>query len=283
MNKTLTAIVLALVPAVLAAGPASGGAAAEQLGVSQNAHGAEAVGPKGMIVSYGYSSDCKMVYFGSEGSGSGQSSGVLRLESVYKEKDCPSGGDLLNCQELEGQRLRADVEVRMAPRELYPWESESVDVCLQGKELMVKPWNVSYEYTVSKTNENWLAVYTFSPTARKASHPDPKGLTSEGYHKTGAGYSAVFKDKWGREYSGEKVEVQVQLWRKGSLLRPAKMVGRVGAKFEAAGEYQLDFTSADISGAPDAKGYYLSWGFRRLGGISLPVLVQARDALSPLN
>lgn len=274
---------LVLISAALAVTPALGAAAAEQLASSAEGTRVETVMPKGIVVSYGYSSNCEMVYFSAAGAGAGQSSGRLNLESVYSEKDCPSGGDLLNCEDREGERLRASAEVRMSARELYPWETESVDVCLKGKELTVKPWNVSYEYAISMAEENGAEVYTLTPGLRKASHPDPKGLTAEGYQKTGAGYSAVFKDKWAGEYSGEKAAVRVQLWRKASLLRPAKMLGYTEATFDAAPEYLLYFTAADISGDPGDGEHYLSWGFRRIGGISLPGLVQAREALRPVN
>ena len=252
-----------------------------QLGLPAGGIGHEADVPKGIVVSYGYSRDCEMVYFRS--AGAGQSSGRIKLESVYKEKDCPSGGDLLNCEEREGQRLRADAEVRMAPRQLYPWETESVDVCLKGKDLTVSPWNVSYEYSVSRTEENGVAVYTLIPGARKPSHPDPRGLAARGYSLSDGMYSVTFTDKWAREYSGEKVMIELQLWRKASPLRPAKLLGSVERKLDVAGEYVLSFGAADISGNPGKGEHYLSWGFRRIGSVSLPVFVRGSEELKQLK
>lgn len=260
-----------------------GGEAIAQLEAPAARIGREADIPKGIVVSYGYSRDCEMVYFRSADAGGGQSSGRIKLESVYTEKDCPSGGDLLNCEDREGERLRADAEVRMAPRQLYPWETESVDVCLKGKELTVSPWNVSYEYSVSRTDENGATVYTLTPGARKPSHPDPKGLSTQGYALSGGVYSVTFLDKWAREYSGEKVMIELQLWSKASLWRPAKLVGSVERTFDSAGEYVLSFSAADISGDPDEKEHYLSWGFRRIGSVSLPVFVRVREELKRIE
>ena len=120
--------------------------------------------------------------------------------------------------------------------------------------------------------------------------PDPDGInyTEFSYNKETKKYIFKLSDKWAQEYAGEKVKIKIELkkdianWFDSSL-------GTKEYIFDVASNYYIEFFEDELEKPettnPDddiyrsndklfeTKGFYLNWGFARIGNISKDKLI----------
>lgn len=179
-----------------------------------------------------------------------------------------------HCWERPGQSWREAVQVKVNPRELFPWERDSFEVCLEG------PWSrfyvnqAAYKYSVDKTG-NYDTLYTLTPGRKVAMDPDKSGIEMTEFSYAKGKFTFKASDKWAKEYAGEKTMIKVELFKDNLWF----FDGSKGSKefvLDPADDYTLTFSEKDLV-KPEvednddfrgAKKYFLKWGFKRLGSIS---------------
>lgn len=181
-----------------------------------------------------------------------------------------------HCYERVSQTFRATAQLNIAPRQLYPWESESFDVCMEGNRVDLDTRHSPYRY--SERREGMYDItFNLTPSYRVPTAPDSNGLYSTEFSYKEGKFTLRVGDKWAREYAGEKVMVKVELFKDGFLFFNSSK-GEKEFTFDAAAGYDLVFAESDMIQNKDfvddsgdmrgAKKYYVKWGFRRIGSVS---------------
>ncbi|KAF0124984.1 MAG: hypothetical protein FD189_2029 [Elusimicrobia bacterium] len=182
------------------------------------------------------------------------------------------------CYERPGQSWREAVQVKVEPRKLFPWERDSVEVCLEGPWSRLYVNQAAYKYSVSRTG-NYDTLYTLTPGKKVAMDPDKNGLEAVEFSYEKGKYTFKVSDKWAKEYAGEKVAIKVDLYREVTFW-PDSSRGEKEFVFDAANGYEMTFTEKDLQKAAASddyrgpKKFYLKWGFKRLGEISTDKFVK---------
>ncbi|MDP2864628.1 MAG: hypothetical protein Q8O90_00095 [Elusimicrobiota bacterium] len=180
------------------------------------------------------------------------------------------------CHERVSQTFRATAQLNIAPRQLYPWERESFDICMEGNRVELDTRSSPYRY--SEHREGMYDItFNLTPNYRTPTAPDSNGLYSTEFSYKEGKFTLRAGDKWAREYAGEKVMVKVELFKDGFLFFNSSK-GEKEFTFDAAAGYDLVFAEGDMvqnkdfaDDSSDMRGpkkYYVKWGFRRIGGVS---------------
>ncbi|MDA8243350.1 MAG: hypothetical protein M0025_04430 [Elusimicrobia bacterium] len=118
-----------------------------------------------------------------------------------------------------GRIYSQKVTINIAPRDLKPWETETISVC-PGRLDLDKSL---FYYNVSQKDNSGFGsfftgeksyLYTLVPTGRKVSTPDGQGLAmlSGGLDQAGRVYITI-ADKWAAFYPGQRVDFFVKVMR----------------------------------------------------------------------
>lgn len=184
----------------------------------------------------------------------------------------PAGPGGQTCYERPGQTWRESAQVKVLARKLLAWERDVVEVCMEGPWTNLYVTEGAYKYTVKRTGNG----YELAPQHKVAMQPDLNGVNMLEFSYAGGKYSFTLSDKWGGEYAGEKLAVNVELFKDNPNWFDSKK-GEKEFVFDAAGGYAMSFTEAELntskaSGRDEdvrgARKFYLKWGFKRLGAIS---------------
>lgn len=187
-----------------------------------------------------------------------------------------------NCYERLNQTYRSQAQINIKQRKLWPWEKETFEVCLEGPWLDIYTVEAGYKYKISKNGYNDV-LFVLSPEYKIAMNPDLEGInyTEFIYNKDTKKYTFKLNDKWAKEYVGEKVKVKIELkkdianWFDSSL-------GTKEFTFDVSPDYLIEFSEDELikpnNNVDDTnrssdklfetRGYYLKWGFSRIGNIS---------------
>ncbi|MEF3279379.1 MAG: hypothetical protein K6357_00195 [Elusimicrobiota bacterium] len=187
-----------------------------------------------------------------------------------------------HCYERLGYTYRSQAQINIKQRKLFPWEKETFEVCLEGQWLDIYTIEAGYKYKVSKTGYN-DALFVLSPEYKIPTKPDPEGInyTEFSYDKETKKYTFKLNDKWANEYAGEKVYIKIELKKdKANWFDPS--LGIKEYTFDVANNYTIEFSEDELIKPEtdtndntyrseklfETRGYYLEWGFKRLGKIS---------------
>ena len=191
------------------------------------------------------------------------------------------------CHQYISGGVHRTVQINMAPRKLFPWETESVQACFNGYNTSVSVLRGAYTYNINITNNYDPMQYQFTPVNKVALAPDQDGLSAGEFSNSNGRFIFKVNDKWAAEYAGEKVAVKVELYKNGWWFFDSYK-GSKEFTFDAAAGYELNFaeneldTSKSFGPGDDpskiftpGKGmtrgsdqYFLKWSFRRIGQIS---------------
>jgi len=180
-----------------------------------------------------------------------------------------------HCYERPGMTWNQTAQLRIKARKLFPWESESFDVCLEGPWMHLYANRQAYKYSVDREGQ-YNVLYTLTPKEKIATGPDEEGLSLAEFSYDAAAKKYVLKlgDKWAAEYAGEKTVVKVELYKDGFWFFDG-FKGEKEFTFDAAAGYEVGFAESELDtskAASDAdrgaKKYYVKWGFKRVGAVS---------------
>ncbi|MBP7796671.1 MAG: hypothetical protein KA059_07865 [Elusimicrobiales bacterium] len=186
-----------------------------------------------------------------------------------------------NCYERLAYTYRSQVQINIKQRNLLPWERESFDVCMQGQWIDIYIVQAGYKYSISKKGYGDV-LFTLTPQNKIAMNPDVEGLsyTEFSYNKDTKKYTFKVSDKWAKEYAGEKVYIKLELKKDISNWFDSSL-GTKEFTFDTSNNYTMEFSEDELVKPNtnndnnyrgdklfDNKGFYLKWGFKRLGTIS---------------
>jgi len=186
------------------------------------------------------------------------------------------------CHERIGRTFRATAQLNVPARQMYPWESESFEVCQQGDRQDFITRHSPYRYSVGR-NGFYDVAYDLTPTYRSPTAPDPEGLTAVSLAFRDGKFVLDVADRWVSYYAGEKLMIEVELFKDGvAFFNTSK--GKKQFLLETAPSYELVFAESELekpeSGPnpddpldifKDARGarrYFVKWGFKRIGAVS---------------
>ena len=221
---------------------------------------------------------------------------LLRSEEYRTECDTyyvpgPNGQQIpqQHCYENLWETYRAKVQLNLKPRKLFPWERETFEVCLEGPFTYLYQHEVAYKYKVNKKGYDDV-LYTLLPEYKIPMLPDPDGInyTEFSYNKETNKYTFKLNDKWAKEYAGEKVKIKIEL-KKDIANWFDSSIGTKEYIFDVKSNYYIEFsedelTKPKINNSDDetykspeklfeTRGYYIKWGFARIGEISKDKLI----------
>ncbi|PKM97823.1 MAG: hypothetical protein CVU79_06310 [Elusimicrobia bacterium HGW-Elusimicrobia-3] len=181
-----------------------------------------------------------------------------------------------HCRERRGREFRATAQVNVAPRRMYPWESERFEVCMQADRVELETSHSPYRYYVDRQGL-YDVTFNLTPNYRVPTAPDSAGLYSAAFAFRDGKFTLSVNDRWAREYAGEKVTIKVELMKDGFLFFNSSQ-GEKEFTFDAANNYELAFAEGDLQKTADyadasgdlrgPKKFYVKWGFRRVGSVS---------------
>ncbi|MFH1618273.1 MAG: hypothetical protein ABIG11_00040 [bacterium] len=177
--------------------------------------------------------------------------------------------------------------VSVKSRELLPWETETINVCLNGPKLSLYQTKPAYQYQ-PKAHGSWgRVVFELIPIKKIPMDPDPAGLAFESlvYDKPAGNFRMTVTDKWADYYNGDKTVISVEL-RKDVSNWPDKTMMTRDIYFDPAGRYEINFAEfAPIFSErlKPGQNYFVKWGFKRIGRVSKDSLVDkgATSRVSP--
>lgn len=188
----------------------------------------------------------------------------------------PGHNGTWHCFERVNQTFRATAQLNIAPRQLYPWERESFDVCMEGNRVELDTRTSPYRYSVNRDGL-YDVTFNLTPNYRTPTAPDSGGLYSTEFSYKDGKFTLRAGDRWPAEYAGEKLMVKVELFKDGFLFFNSSK-GEKEFTFDTASSYDLVFAESDMIKNKDfvddstdmrgAKKYYVKWGFRRIGSVS---------------
>lgn len=180
------------------------------------------------------------------------------------------------CYERPGMTWHQAGQIKMAVRQLLPWERESFEICLNGPWLDLYVNAAAYKYSARREG-NYDTLFVLTAQNKIAMKSDEDGLSAGDFSYADGKYTFKVNDKWAKEYAGEKTAIKVELYKDN----PNWFDGYKGFKdfsFDAAEGYSMTFAASELEQpeAPEAsfgdnrgaKKFYVKWGFKRVGVIS---------------
>lgn len=181
-----------------------------------------------------------------------------------------------HCYERRGREFRATAQVNVAPRQMFPWESERFEVCMEADRVELETRNSPYRYYVDRQGL-YDVTFNLTPNYRTPTAPDKEGLYSTAFAFRDGKFVLSVNDRWASYYAGEKVSIKVELMKDGFLFFNSSQ-GEKEFTFDAAGNYEVAFAEGDLQKTADyvdtasdlrgPKKFYVKWGFRRVGSVS---------------
>ncbi|OGS56278.1 MAG: hypothetical protein A3J79_10480 [Elusimicrobia bacterium RIFOXYB2_FULL_62_6] len=191
----------------------------------------------------------------------------------------------MQCHQRPGQVFRRTAQISIPARQLFPWETERFEVCLNGPYMDLDIEKQAYNYSVHSIGD-YDVRYELTPNNKVAMSPDKDGLSNGGFSVANGRFAFQVNDRWGGEYAGEKVAVRAELYKDGFWFFDSYK-GKKEFTFDAARGYSLDFAEGELDNSKSfsadfdpsksfdvgdiTKGstkYYIKWSFRRIGSIS---------------
>jgi hypothetical protein len=222
--------------------------------------------------------DCVRFTFDPEGP---ETSEAVWLRSTEYRQEChwvgdPRNGGHRQCREVPRWTYRERVQVELRDRkELYPWERESVAVCLDGRWLSIHEVDLGHHYTSQRTGGR----YTLTAGAKKPMDPDRGGISASAPVASGQNLSVTFNDRWASYYSAERVVLKFKLKRVIEGWFDPTLVEKE-VSLTVADSYRINFSdyAEEFSEKLKAgKKYYVEWGFKRIGPISNDTYMKRGD------
>lgn len=180
------------------------------------------------------------------------------------------------CHERRGREFRATAQLNIAPRQLFPWESERFEMCMEAERVELDTRNSPYRYFVDRQGM-YDVTFNLTPNYRTPTAPDEAGLYLTAFAFRDGKFVLSVSDRWAREYAGEKVAIDVELMKDGFLFFNSSQ-GKKTFNLDAAGSYELAFAEGDLEKTAEyvdtsndmrgPKKFYVKWGFRRVGAVS---------------
>ncbi len=181
------------------------------------------------------------------------------------------------CREEPRWTHREKVWVTLQDRkELYPWEREAFDVCLEGNWLSAHTIQAAHKYTGDRVGEH----FTLIAGERIPMRPDKGGLQVAGLRSSGVSIAVGFADKWASYYTGEQVVIKAALKREIDNWFDSTLIEKEFT-MPVAENYAVNFDEfvADFSEQmKPGKKYYVKWGFKRIGKISTDKYIKRGDS-----
>lgn len=180
------------------------------------------------------------------------------------------------CHERPGRSFRSTAQVNLPERQMFPWESETFEVCQEADRQDFETRNSPYHYTVGR--EGFLDVtYKLTPQYRTPTAPDSNGLGLVSWSVRDGKFVLSVSERWAQYYAGEKVAIKVELIKDGFLFFNTSL-GEKEFTFDTANGYELVFVEGDMVKTKDfvdtgsdmrgPKKFSVKWGFRRIGSVS---------------
>ncbi len=181
-----------------------------------------------------------------------------------------------NCHERTGQVFRATAQMNLPERQLYPWENETFEACMEADRVQLDVRQSPYRYNIDRQG---MFDLTFNLTAlyRSPTAPDANGLSLAKFFYRDGKFVMDINDAWAREYAGEKVVVKVELMKDGFLFFNSSK-GEKEFTLDVNGAYEIAFAENELTktreyvdDSGDVRGqkkYYVKWGFKRVGSVS---------------
>ncbi len=183
------------------------------------------------------------------------------LRSTEWVEDCtydPRGGR--RCHERPGFTYRERVQITLQSRgEMFPWEYDSFDVCLDGPYLDIYERVTSHDFSIVRGGRRNGDI-TLAPGAKTPMRPDPNGIYSKNLTNS---LTLTLGDRWASYYQGANVELKLTLkryhknWFDGTVITKE-------ITLPTAESYEinfLDFVAASKLKA--GKKYYVKIEFKR--------------------
>ena len=194
------------------------------------------------------------------------------------------------CHERMGQSFRTTAQVNVPQRQMYPWESESFEVCQEADRQTFDTRRSPYRYSVGREGM-YDVTYNLTPSYRTPTAPDANGLNAASFAFRDGKFVLDVSDRWAEYYPGEKVKIKIELMKDGFLFFNSSQ-GVKEFTFDTAGSYQLSFVEGDLEKTENytdtsgdmrgPKKYYVKWGFSRLGTVSTSEYVK-KDATDKIT
>ena len=197
----------------------------------------------------------------------------VKLRSEEHSQDCyivnekgPNGTviPMEICDDTYGEVWNKTVRMEIMDRELFPWEDETFNICLNGPGLTMHFTQASYKYDVKQTEQDGKAFFVLTPKEKKVLRPDKNGINfiDLKYNQDSGAYVLTLKDSWAKEYAGERVLLKADLYHDKTLWGDSHE-GAGEVTLNIAGEYEV------LIPANEVKKAYVKWGFKRIGKISI--------------
>lgn len=179
------------------------------------------------------------------------------------------------CYDRPGQTYRASAQLSIGKRQLFPWETESFSLCMEGPRVNVTPTASPYSYGVDQAGL-YDITFNMTPNYRVPSNPDPNGLNYAAFTFKDGKFTLSVSDKWAAEYAGDKVAIKIELKKDGWWFFDSSK-GEKTFTLDTASSYDLVFAESDLtknkdfvddSGYKGPSKYFVKWGFQRLGKVS---------------
>lgn len=199
------------------------------------------------------------------------------LRSTEYREECHYGGDPRHgggrvCHEVPGWTNRERVQVTLEGRDqLFPWEDEIFEVCLEGRWLSSYAVRVSHDYRADRSGGD----FTMIAKRRIPGRHDRNGLTAR-VNFPGTGVTASFFDKWASFYGGEQIRIKAKL-RRNIKNWPDSTLGSKEITLGTAESYTIDF-SEFADKLRSGKKYYVEYGFERIGKVSKRKYLKTGDS-----
>ncbi len=215
-----------------------------------------------------YTRDCVAFSFGPDDPL--KSEGVWLRSQEWRE-ECtyytgPNGHQIPNCHTVPGQswRQKAQIIITQA-RELFPWERETFEVCLEGPWMDIYTRETAYKYHINAEG-SYNTVYKLTPQEKIPMAPDSAGLAVESfaYNAEAKNFMLDINDIWVDYYQGEQVSINAVLYKDVQLWFDEK-IGESDMTFDSADGYVMLF---DFGKKLKPGKYYVKWGFERIGKVS---------------
>jgi len=179
------------------------------------------------------------------------------------------------CYERPGQTFHSTVQLNIARRDLFPWETESFSVCMEGPRVDMDSTKSPYSYSVDRIGQ-YDITFNLTPNYRVPTAPDSNGLNYAAFTFKAGKFTLSVADRWAAEYAGEKVAIKIELMKDGFLFFNSSR-GEKTFTFDTAAGYALVFAESDLakpkeliddSADKGASKFFVKWGFQRLGRVS---------------
>jgi hypothetical protein len=181
-----------------------------------------------------------------------------------------------HCWERPGYSYTGEAQISLRDRqELFPWEYDKFEVCLEGPWFSLYTIAAAYEYKMVQGG-NRDGDFVLTPIKKKAMKPDPAGIVAQGLSH---GMVLALKDKWASYYAGEQTVLKLALKKHLPNWFDPVIVEKE-LSFPADESYTVDFLAyaKEFSQKLEAgKSYYVEYSFKRVGKISKPDLMKVGE------